>query len=189
MKEVKTTNTGWKQKATHELIDYWVNVVYLACFFGAFIWYRRFILAEYQISYLHYGVGLIEALVLAKVILIGDFMHLGRGLEEKPLILPTLYKTVVFTLFVGGFGLLEHTIHGLLHGKGLAGGLEELRSGGKYELFAKCLVVFFSFIPFFAFKELGRLLGEHKILSLFFRRRPKTGPSPFSGSDSEQPAH
>src|SRR5581483_5808327 len=187
MDETKKKKGGWKQKAAHELSEYWINFVYLACFFCAFTWYRRFILAEYQITYLHYGIGLVEALILAKVILIGDFLRLGRGLEGKVLILPTLYKTFVFTVFVGLFGLLEHTIGGLLHGDGLAGGWEELRHTGKYELLARCLVTFFTFIPFFAFKELGRLLGEGKIIQLFFRRKSVVGSDPFSGTNPQHP--
>ena len=42
--------------------------VYLAVFLGAFSTYRRLLLAQYQISYFHYGYTVIEALVLAKVI-------------------------------------------------------------------------------------------------------------------------
>ena len=34
-----------------------------------------------------------------------------------------------------------------------------------------CLVIFVAFIPFFAFRELGRVLGEGKIRTLFFRKR------------------
>ncbi len=101
MNEENNRKAGWKQKARAELIEYWGNVLYLACFFGAFAWYRRFILAQYQISYLHYGAAILEALILAKVILIGDMMRLARRFEEKPLYLPTLYKTFIFTLFVG----------------------------------------------------------------------------------------
>jgi hypothetical protein len=67
--------------------------------------------------------------------------------------------------------VLEHTIGGLLRGHGLGGGVEELRSTGKYELLARCLITFVAFIPFFAFKELGRVLGEDKIRTLFFRGR------------------
>lgn len=187
MDEAKANKTGWKQKAAHELTEYWINFVYLACFFCAFAWYRRFILAEYHITYLHYGIGLIEALILAKVILIGDFLRLGRGLEDRALILSTLYKTLVFTLFVGLFGVLEHSIGGLLHGDGLAGGWEELKHSGKYELLARCLVTFFTFIPFFAFKELGRLLGERKIIQLFFRRRSVSNSDHFSGANPQHP--
>jgi len=174
MNDTHKIKAGWKQKLVSEIIAYWIMVVYLACFFGLFTWYRRFILAQYQISYVNYGVGLLEAFVLAKVILIGDMLRLGRGLEDKPLIVPTLYKAVVFSLWVGVFSVLEHTIEGLLRGQGLAGGFEELMSTGKYELLARCLVTFVAFIPFFALKELERVLGEGKIRTLLFRGRAAT---------------
>ncbi len=68
MNRVNSTKSDWEQEVVHEAIEYWINFIYLAFFFGMFTWYRRFILAEYQISYAHYGVSLIEAAVLAKVI-------------------------------------------------------------------------------------------------------------------------
>ncbi|HWQ93290.1 MAG TPA: hypothetical protein VN673_16565 [Clostridia bacterium] len=172
----------WKQRLVRELIKYWINVVYLAVFFGAFAWYRRLILAEYRISYLHYGVAIFEALVLAKVILVGSALGLSRGLEGKPLILPTLFKAAVFTVFVGLFAVLEHMTGGLLHGKGLAGGFQKLLSEGKDELLARCLVTFFAFLPFFAFQELGQALGEGKLRALFFKRGAFTTSGPPSGS-------
>ena len=168
------SGVGWKHKVYHELVDYWMNVVYLTLFFGVFMWYRRFILAEYEIAYLHYGIAVIQALVLAKVIMIGDIVRLGRGLEDKPLIFPTLYKAAVFSVFVGLFKILEHTIRGLLHRERLAGGMHDILSKGRNELLAYALIIFFTFIPFFAFKELGRVLGKGSIRHLFFRRRAAT---------------
>jgi len=91
------------------------------------------------------------------------------------LIYPTLYKTLVFTLFVGVFTLIEHAIKGLWSGKGLMGGLVDFLEKGPYELLANSLIVFVAFIPFFAVKELGRVLGEEKIRGLFFRRRADQG--------------
>jgi hypothetical protein len=160
-----------KKKIFHEMVEYWINVAYLTLVFAAFTQYRRFVLAAYDITYTNYWVALIEALILAKVIMIGAVFRLGRGLEQKPLIYPTLLKTVVFSLFVGVFTLIEHWIKGLWRGKGLAGGLVELLGKGHHELLAGCLVTFVAFIPFFAFRELGRVLGEDKIRVLFFRRR------------------
>ena len=42
---------------------------YLFFFFGAFNNYRRLILREYDIEYFQYGISLIEALILGKVVL------------------------------------------------------------------------------------------------------------------------
>ncbi len=168
MSETNKKKAGWKQKMVHEAVEYYINFVYLAAVLIAFIWYRRLILAEYQIQYQEYWVPLVEAAVLAKVMMIGGLLRLNRGLEHKPLILPTLFRTVIFSVWVGLFSLLEKTIRGLLHGKGLMGGFEALTSKGRYELLASCIVIFVAFIPFFAFSELGRVLGEGKIRALFF---------------------
>jgi hypothetical protein len=162
---------GWKKRIFHEMVEYWINVAYLTLIFAAFTQYRRFVLAAHDIAYTNYWVAVIEALILAKVVMIGDAMRLGRGLGQKPLIYPTLFRTVVFSLFVVGFTLIEHLIKGLWMGKGFTGGLVGFLGKGSHELLAGCLVVFVAFIPFFAFKELGRVLGEGKIRTLFFRRR------------------
>ncbi|MGB2689946.1 MAG: hypothetical protein WBC36_13265 [Desulfobacterales bacterium] len=160
-----------KEKIFHEMVEYWINVCYLTLVFAAFTQYRRFLLAAHDITYANYGFAVIEALILAKVIMIGDVFRLGRGLENKPLVYPTLYKTVVFTLFVAVFTVFEHLVKGLWKGTGLMGGFYEFLGKGPYELLANSLVVFVAFFPFFGVKELGRVLGEDKIRSLFFRRR------------------
>lgn len=162
--------TGWKSKIVHEMVEYFLNFVYLAFFLVAFTWYRRLILAEYAIPYSNYWVPLVEAAVLAKVVMVGDLMRLGRGLERTPLLIPTLYRTVVFSALVGVFSVLEHTGSALLHGKGLTEGLGELASKGRYELLAQCVVIFAAFVPFFAFKELEGVVGEGKLRDLFWRR-------------------
>jgi hypothetical protein len=164
-----------KEKIFHEMAEYWINVFYLTLMFAAFTQYRRLVLAAYDITYTNYWVAVIEALILAKVVMIGDVLRLGRRLEHKPLIYPTLLKTVVFSLFVGVFTLIEHMIKVLWKGKELTEGLIEFFGKGTHELLAGCLVVFVAFIPFFAFRELGRVLGEGKIWALFFRRRADQG--------------
>ena len=99
-----------------------MNVAYLAIVFAAFMWYRRLILASYDIAYTNYWVAVIEALILGKVIMIGGIFRLGRSLEDKPLIYSSLYKTVVFSLFCAAFTVAEHTVVGLWKGGGLAAG-------------------------------------------------------------------
>jgi hypothetical protein len=160
-----------KKKIFHEVAEYLINVAYLSLMFAAFTQYRRLILAAHDIAYTNYWVAVIEALILAKVIMIGDAFRLGRGFEDRPLIYPTVYKAVVFSIFVAVFKLIEHTIKGLWKGEGIMVGLVDLSEKGLYVILANSLVVLVAFIPFFAVKELGRVLGENKIGTLFFRRR------------------
>jgi hypothetical protein len=171
MMETKSAGPSWKQRFLMELTEYWINVAYLTVFFGLFTDYRRLILHQYSIVYLNYGISLIKALVLAKVILVIDALRLGRKLESKPLAYSTPYKSSVFSVGVMLFSLLENAARAILTGKGLPGVRADLAAKGKYEVAAECLVVFFAFIPFFAFKELERVLGRDKLRRLFFSER------------------
>lgn len=179
---MQTKPAGWKRTIVHEMIEYWVNFLYLAFFLVAFVWYRRLILAEYHVEYTNYWFPLIEAGVLAKVIMVGDLFRLGRGLEQKPLVLPVLYRTVMFSVWVGAFTMLEATIRGLIRGQGLMGGFEEITGKGRYELLAWAIVVFVAFIPFFAIRELARVLGEGTLRGLFWRGVTPDVDSPWGGS-------
>jgi len=110
-------------------------------------------------------------LILGKVIMVGGMLHLGRGFEDKPLIYPTLYKTFIFTIFVAVFKIIEYAISGLLAGEGIVGGLTEFSEKGIDVFLANSLLVLVALIPFFAVKELGRVLGREKIGAMFFRTR------------------
>jgi hypothetical protein len=170
MSNVGKTKGSLKGKIVHEFAEYWIIVAYLTLMFAAFTQYRRLVLAAYDIWYTNYWFAVIEALVLGKVIMIGEALHLGRNFDQKPLIYSTLYKTVVFTIFVGFFTLLEHEIKGLWQGKEFTGGLMEFFEKGMHELLANSLIVFVSFIPFFAFRELRRVLGVGTLWGYFFRK-------------------
>lgn len=162
---------NWRDKILHEMGEYLINVIYLTLVFAAFTQYRRLLLAAHDIIYTNYWVALIQALIFGKVIMFGALFRLGRSLEQKPLIIPTLYKAVVFTFLVAVFHLVEQAIKGLWQGNTLAGSLAAFLDQGRHELLAGSLIIFVALIPFFAVKELGRVLGEEKIRTLFFRKR------------------
>lgn len=162
---------NWRDKIFHEMGEYLVNVIYLALVFAAFTQYRRLLLAVHDVIYTNYWVALIQALIFGKVIMVGALFRLGSSLDQRPLILPVLYKAVIFTFLVVVFHLVEHAIKGLWQGNTLAGSIAGFLDQGRHELLAGSLVIFVALIPFFAVKELGRVLGEDKIRALFFRKR------------------
>ena len=159
------------KKVGHELREYAVNAVYLALVFATITTYRRLLLAAYDIHYSDYWIPLIEALILGKVISIGGMFRLGRSLEDKPLIYPTLYKTVAFTLLVAVFKAVEQVIKALIAGEDIAAGIAEFAASGWEVVLANGLILFVALIPFFAVKELGQVLGRDRIGRLFFRHR------------------
>ena len=162
---------GVKKKIIHEMTDMLLIFLYLALFFCSFTTYRRLVSDEFGISAFNYGFALVKALVLAKVILLGRYVRFARILDGRPLIFPTLYKVVVFSLLTLVFDVLEHLIGGFIHGKDLGGVFQEIVSTGRDEILARSLVVLFAFVPFFAFSEIGRVLGEGRLGALFLKRR------------------
>ena len=92
-----------KRKIIHEMKEYWINVAFLAVFFMVFVMYRRLTLAAYEITYENFGLGLVKALILAKVVLIIDALGQGKRYEDRPLIVSVLYKALVFTLWALAF--------------------------------------------------------------------------------------
>jgi hypothetical protein len=164
-----------KEKAKEELRLLLVITTYLALLFISFLTYRRLISRELGVSSFRYGFAIIEALVIAKVILIGKAMGLGKRETSGALILTVLRSAVLYGLLIAAFSVLEHTIEGLIHGKNLAASLAEVADQGIYEILSRALVLFVALIPFFAMWKLDERLGERKLFEMFFRgRSPQT---------------
>ena len=162
-----------KEKAIQEFKLYWIVFFFLALMFGAFTTYRRLILGEVGVSYGHYGAGLIEAAVIAKVLLIGEAMKIGHRMEEHPLVLSVLVKSVLFGLFVGVFNIIEHIVEGLFHHETWQAVLSHpFKAQNMNELLARAVVMMVTFIPFFALWETSRVLGPGKLSQMFLHRRP-----------------
>jgi len=164
----ETAKPGWKKKLKHEFLVYWTNVLYLTVFLGVFASYKRLILANYSISYGNYGWAFFEALVLGKFIVVIDALRVGRRFEKTPLIYSTFYKAILFTINVLILKLIEILVRGLWKGNGFQGVKDEFFSVGIYEMIANSMVIFCSFVPFFAFKELARIIGRERMYRLFF---------------------
>lgn len=170
---------GFKERAIEELKVFWIITFYLFLLIGTFMIYRRLLLAEFGLTYLNYGFALIEALIIAKVIVIGNALKLGRRFENHLLIVSVIYKSMFYGGLVFILGIIEHVVNGLIHKKDFVSILRSMDEYGVYELLARTLMMFGAFIPFFAFWEVGRVIGLKKLSAMFFSRQetklPTTG--------------
>jgi hypothetical protein len=155
---------GFKQKAKQDLKDFILISAYLAFFFCALTTYTMLLLKKYDVSYLNYSFAIINALVIAKVILIGEMVHIGTGAEARPLYQSVLYKAFVFGLLCLAFHFLEEFVKRLIRHDPFGTVFHQI----KYDdLIGRTIVVFCTFIPLFAFIELRRVIGEKEFYSLF----------------------
>jgi len=154
-----------KQKAKHELIEMLVLFLYLAFFFCALTFYDLLLLKQYHVKFWNFGFALINALVITKVIMIGEYAKLGRRHENKPLLISIFWKSLVFGLLVFAFHVVEELFKRMIHGSDVAQASRDIRFDN---LLGRAVVVLSVFIPLFAFREIRRVMGEKQFNSLLF---------------------
>ena len=165
---------SFKQKAKKELKDYFRISIYLAFFFCALVTYTNLLVRQYGGSSLNYTFAIINALVIGKVILIGEMVNLGKRAEARPLYQSVLLKAILFSLLVLAFHFLEEFIKRLIHGEPSG---TVWRNIDPNELIGRSLLVFCTFLPLFAFIELRRVLGEEEFFALFLKRGGTDNPA------------
>jgi hypothetical protein len=165
---MNTARTALKSKALHEAKSFFWIFVYLWLCFGLFVLYKSLILAEQNIDYTGYGLAVVKALVLGKVILVAESLQLAERHQDKPLIYPTLYKSLVFFVILVLFSVFEEIVRGFFQHRTIIESLSGIGGGSLPAILASGLIMFVVLIPFFAFREIGRVLGENKLYQLFF---------------------
>jgi len=146
--------------------------LYLWVILALFQLYRSLLLSEEHISVVaHQWFAIINALALGKVLLIAKALHLGEWVEDWPLIYPTLLKSALFTIVLACFKILEDAGLGMYRGKSFQQSIADLGGGTLNGILCVSLILFVTLIPFFVITELQGVLGEGKLMQLFFRPR------------------
>ncbi len=164
-----------KERAAHEVKRLAAIFVYLFVLLGLFQIHEYIVLARHQLPYERWGFAFINAWVLAKVMLVAEDLHLGRRLEDRPLIYTVLFKSILFAGVFIGVLIVEHVIVGVWRGMTIAESIPSIGGGGVIGMAAVAFMTSVALIPYFAFKEVGRAIGEKELRGLILARRPKTG--------------
>jgi len=165
-----------EQKAIHELKEYISVTLYLCIFFWMFIVYKSIIQGSQEIDFVAHGVAIINALVLGKFMLIAKAFHPGACADNAPLIYPTLLKSAIFAIALIICKILEDAAVGYFHGKSFPQSVADLGGGSWKAILAFTMMLFIVLIPLTAFGELGRVVGEGKLVELFLRPRDLSKP-------------
>jgi len=162
-----------KERAAHEARTFLVIFVYLFILFSLFVLYEAIILGHegIQHGYTPYGFAAINALILAKVMLVADDLHLGRRFEHLPLVYSILFKAAAFAIVCICFYVVEETVVGMVHGKTAMESVPRIGGTLRGILIAASILTV-ELIPFFAFSEISRVIGRDKLHALLFMRSP-----------------
>jgi biotin carboxyl carrier protein len=151
--------------------------IYLWVLLSLFSFHKALVLNEEYLLY-DQGFALINALVLAKVVLIGEFFRVGDKLKNRPLIYPIIFKSAVFAVLLICFHIVEKTLTGVLHGKTVFQSIPSIGGGTLQGILMVGIIMFVVLMPFFAFRELDRALGTQELHNLLFGDATKAGAAP-----------
>lgn len=151
--------------------------IYLWVLLSLFSLHKALVLNEESLIY-HQGFAIINALALAKVILVAELFHIGDKLKNRPLIYPIMFKSAVFAVILLCFHMIEETLIGVLHGKTLSQSIPNIGGGKLQGILMVGIIMFVVLMPFFAFRELGRAIGTEQLRSLLFGGETKAGAAP-----------
>ncbi len=152
--------------------------LYLWVLFGLFAIHESLVLAKHGIEYRAYGLAFINAWLLAKVVLVAEDLRVARGFEDRPLVYPILYKSIVFTCVLMAFYIVEKALVGLWHGTAIAESVSLIGGGSMAGMLSVAAIVAVALMPFFAFREIGRAIGKRELHELLFTRHVGQRASP-----------
>src|SRR5215469_13496896 len=139
---MNSTHPGRKEKIKHELWEMLWLFLYLAFFFAALVAYDTLLLKEYEVVYWNFGFALLNAAVITKVIMIGEYAKLGKRHEDKSVFISAVWKAFVFGLLVFAFHIVEEIVKRLIHGSDLERASREVRID---QVASRAIMVFCTF--------------------------------------------
>src|ERR1700730_7519718 len=166
-----------KTRAIDETRELFGIFIYLWVLLSLFSLHKALVLNDESLIY-HQGFALINALALAKVVLVAEFFHVGDNLKNRPLIYPIMFKSAVFAAILLCFHMIEEMLLGVLHGKPLFQSVPDIGGGKLQGILMVGIIMFVVLMPFFAFRELERAIGTEELRSLLFGDETKADAAP-----------
>jgi hypothetical protein len=161
----------FKERAVNEFKHFLLVFLYLWVVFGLLSIHKSLVLSQHHLDTQEHAFAFINAWVFAKVLLVGEHFKLGTRFSHRPLIYPILYKCFVFTVVLIFFHIIESVIVGVWHGHTVADSMPPLIGWSPKGLLAVGVMSFILLLPFFAFREITRVIGRAKMRALLLEPR------------------
>ena len=147
--------------------------IFFALGFNLIVFTERLILAEYMIEFGGYLVAVMMALIVGKAVLVADKMPILRRFDHAPLIVPILYKTLVYWICVFIARLIEEMVSYAIDSGTIAGFLHHVADEFSWNrfLFVQTWILVL-FLLYTTAAEVADLLGDGELIRIFFRYRP-----------------
>ena len=161
------------QKLKDEIRAVALLAIYFGLWIGTFVLLKTLILDEYKIEYHGLSLALVGALVLAKVVLVLEYVSLGAWIRNRPALLDVVLRTALYTLGVFVVLLLEKSFEGRHeHGGFVPSLLSVFATAGGYHVWANVICISGALLIYNMLSVLRRYLGEEVLIRLLLKPLP-----------------
>ena len=143
---------------------------YLWALLTLFSLHKAFIFNEDILTY-QQGFALINALALAKIVDVGQAIHVRDDSKGISLVYPSLSRSALFAVLLIVFHVIEETTIGVWRGKTVAEAVPTIGDGALEAILMTAIIIFIALIPFFAFIELEQVVGPEESHTFLFGRK------------------
>lgn len=148
--------------------------LYFACWLGALLLIKQLVLAEYHIRFSGISGALIGALVLSKVVMILEYVPLGKWLQHRPAWVDVVARTLLYSLGVLVVLLLEKAFEGRHEYGGFGASLAALFDHADlYHVWLNLIVVSGAILVYNLLSVINRHLGEGGVKRLLMMPLPQ----------------
>lgn len=165
-----TVKKNLKARALEEMKEYFLITLYLWLLLALFADYKRILLQENGINLWNQTYAIVNALILAKVVLLGEVLNLGKHLRKQALIWLVLGKSMLFSLLLMAFHIAEEAVRALVQHRPVLDSLLDFGGGTFRGIVVYGALLFVTLVPLIAFKEVQRVVGHDMLWKLMFSR-------------------
>jgi hypothetical protein len=159
---------AFKEKLVEETRAILKTTLYFAVCFGVLMSLKRLYLEDYEIQFRGLSLALLGAVVVAKVVLVMEYVPLGTWLKSHPAILEVFLRTVLYSIGVFAVLLLERGFEARHeHGGFVPGVIWVIQHRDMHRVWADTLGVGCALFGFNALTVVQKNLGEQKLHQLF----------------------
>jgi hypothetical protein len=166
-----------RERVVEEIRRFLWMFFYLWVVLGIFVLSEQITLRQHGLRFTALGFAFINALILAKVMLLAEDLKLGqRQLRNCPLFVRIVFESFIFVVVFIVFHVIEEVVVGMVAGKTAAESVPAIGGGGVVGLVSVAILYFLAMLPYFGFRNLERALEPGKLRGLLFGPPPQTIP-------------
>jgi hypothetical protein len=159
-------------RVVEEVRRLFIIFIYLWAMFALFILDETVILRQRGIMFSpRAGFAAINAIALAKVMLVADDLNVLRWVPKRPMIYRIVIESACMAVLFIGFNVLEHLVVGYFEHKTVATSLPVLGGEGLLGMICVAIIMFFAIMPFIACRHISRELGPGRLKAMLFETK------------------